>query len=71
MTLKDFAEWCSKQPPNKQYKWEDERVCPLAQFSNSIGCSYEDTPIAWEIVVMNGGEGQTFGALVSRLEKML
>lgn len=41
LTIEAFADWCEKQPPEKEYNYCDEPHCAMSQFVKSIGFDTE------------------------------
>jgi hypothetical protein len=75
LTLEAFAEWCEKQPADKEYNFFDNHGCAFGQYlkalgieHRSVGGTYWRTAAGEERIrkALQSGDW-TFGALASRL----
>ena len=82
LTLSAFADWCEKQPPEREYNYMNNRNCAGCQYLKAIGlpvlaygvddwrdrqCNYHDIPDGWNDCAR--ARPWAFGALASRLRE--
>lgn len=82
LSLEAFADWCEKQPADKEYNFNNCRTCAVAQYANSLGLpnpyDFPKSGRVSEIPVIASKfwsranqaafeENRTFSALASRL----
>lgn len=72
----DFLAFCRSKPAGEVYDWLDAHKCACGQFATSLGWSGDlDCDFRFEIERRLGGfaidHPRTFGALASRLAKVL
>ena len=77
LTLEAFAEWCEKQPAEKEFDYIDPQRCACAQYADHIKfegdwlLSMADKPgDFWGVMdthALHLFKPRTFGALASRL----
>lgn len=82
LSIEAFADWCEKQPADKEYVYEDSWHCACAQYADSLGiANSEDSLPAWRLACRRLGsfwwraddiaskDGHTFGELAKRLRE--
>lgn len=76
LTIKAFAEWCEKQPADKQYAYTDSNICACGQYAQTLGISrrqwtdskYSNGRNFWAKADNAASDWPwTFGGLASRL----